>query len=92
MPHFLQCCPRISDLWDSLYIKLLAVVPGLPSGWELLMLFFPVCSASVESLVVAHLGVLVAELWETRTFLGPPFRADLVASLRAPFLAIQLSF
>jgi hypothetical protein len=56
------------------------------------MLFFPVCSASVERLVVAHEGVLVAELWETRTILGPPSRADLVASLRVPFLAMQLSF
>ncbi len=30
MSHFLQCCPRISDLWDSLYIKLLAVCLAFP--------------------------------------------------------------
>jgi hypothetical protein len=30
VPHFLQCCPRISDLWDSLYITLLAVCLAFP--------------------------------------------------------------
>jgi hypothetical protein len=56
------------------------------------MLTFPVCSASVEGLVEAHLGVLVAELWETNTLLCPPSGADLVTSLRVHFLAMQPSF
>jgi hypothetical protein len=39
---------------------LLSVVPRFPSDWDLLQLAFPLCAASVERLVVAYLGVLVA--------------------------------
>jgi hypothetical protein len=60
--HFFQHCPRLSVHWDSLYVKLLSVVPGFSSDWDLLMLAFPVCPASVERSVVDHLGVLVAKL------------------------------
>ncbi len=69
VPHFLQCCSCVSDLWDSLCVKLLAVVPGFPSDLDLLMLAFPVCPAPVEKLAVAHLGFLVAELWESSALL-----------------------
>jgi hypothetical protein len=28
--HFFQQCPRIADLWEGLYARLAALVPGLP--------------------------------------------------------------
>jgi hypothetical protein len=64
--HLFKHCPCISDLWDSLYAKM---VPGFPSDWEQLLLAFLACLAPAERLVVAHLGVLVSELWEARSCL-----------------------
>jgi hypothetical protein len=45
--HFFQQCPRIADLWDGLYARLVALVPGLPSDVELLMLAFPATPMAV---------------------------------------------
>jgi hypothetical protein len=33
--HFFKYCPLVLDLWGSLYVKLLAVVPSFPSDWDL---------------------------------------------------------
>jgi hypothetical protein len=41
-------------------------MPGLPSDVELIMLAFPAVPVAMERLVVAHLGVFVAEWWESR--------------------------
>ncbi len=60
--HFFQQCPHIADLWEGLYARLVALVPGLPSDVELLMLAFQATPVAVERLVVAHVAVLVAEL------------------------------
>ncbi len=62
MAHFFCRCQRASDLWDSLLVRLLPVVPGLPSDWDLLRFDFTEFPVSVERLAVAHLGVLVSEL------------------------------
>jgi hypothetical protein len=64
--HFFQQCPRIADLWEGLYARRVTLVPGLPSDVELPMLAFPV---AVERVVVAHVAILVAELWESRSCL-----------------------
>ncbi len=40
--HFFQCCPCAADLWDSFYVKMVAVVPGSPSDLDLRMLAFNV--------------------------------------------------
>ena len=82
--HFFQRCQRVADLWDGLYVRLLSLVPGFPSDRDLLWLAFPPCPLAVERLVVAHLGVLVAEIWETGPSCGPP----LVLSWRPPSGAI----
>ncbi len=55
-------------------------------------LAFPPCPLAVERLVVAHLGVLVAEIWETRYFLWPPSRAELAAAFRGHFPALRCLF
>jgi hypothetical protein len=90
--HFFQQCPRIADLSDGLYARLVSLVPGLPADVELLMLAFPASPALVERMVVAHVAVLVAELWETRSCLRPPSRGDLAASLRVHFQALRTLF
>ncbi len=90
--HFFQRCPRVANLWDALYVKLVFLVPGLPSDWDLLLLAFLVCLATVERLVVAHLGVLVAEIWYAWSFLHPPSRADLAVSFKAHFPALRPLF
>ncbi len=90
--HFFQICPRIADLWDSLYVRLVTMVPGLSSDLELLMLAFPASVASVERVVVLHVATLVLEVWETRSCLWPPSRGDLVTSLRVHFPALRPFF
>jgi hypothetical protein len=90
--HFFQRCQRVADLWDGLYVRLLSLVPGFPSDRNLLWLAFPPCPLTVERLVVAHLGVLVAEIWETRSFLRPPSRAELAAAFRGHFPALRCLF
>jgi hypothetical protein len=90
--HFFQQCPRIADLWDGLYARLVALVPGLPSDVELLMLAFPAAPMAVERMVVAHVAVLVAELWEARSCLGLVSRGDLAAAFRVSFPAVRLLF
>ncbi len=90
--HFFQCCRQVADLWDGLYVRLLSLVPGFPSDWDLLWLAFPPCPPAVERLVVAHLGVLVAEVWEARSFLRPPSCAELVAAFRGHFPALRCLF
>jgi hypothetical protein len=42
MQHFFQRCPLVSDSWERLYFKLVGLLPGLPSDFELIMLAFPV--------------------------------------------------
>jgi hypothetical protein len=59
--HFFQRCPLVTDSWESLYFKLVGLLPGLPSDFDLIMLAFPAVPVAVERLVVAHLGVFVAE-------------------------------
>jgi hypothetical protein len=75
--HFFQLCPRKADLWDGLDVRLVTMVPGLPSDLELLMLAFLALVASVERVVVALVATLVLEVWETRSCLRPPSRGDL---------------
>jgi hypothetical protein len=82
----------VHNLWDGLYVRLLSLVPGFPSDRDLLWLAFPPCPLAVERLVVAHLGVLVAEIWETRSFLRPPSRAELAAAFRGHFPALRCLF
>ncbi len=79
-------------MWEGLYSRLVALVPGLPSDVELLMLAFPAAPVAVERLVVAHVAVLVAELWEARSCIRPVARADLLAAFRANFPALRLLF
>jgi hypothetical protein len=55
------------------------------------MLAFPAVPVVVVS-VVAHLGVFVAELWESRGLLCLPTRDDLVAVFRAHFPAMRPLF
>jgi hypothetical protein len=88
----IQRCRRVADLWDGLYVRLLSLVPGFPSDRDLLWLAFPPCPLGTERLVVAHLGVLVAEIWETRSFLRPPSRAELAAAVRGHFPALRCLF
>ncbi len=64
-------------------------MPGLPTDMDLLMLAFPVCTTLVERLVVAHLGVFIAELLESRALLCPPVIAALAATFRVHFLALR---
>jgi hypothetical protein len=90
--NFFQSCQRVADLWDGLYVRLLSLVLGFPSDGELLRLAFPSCSSVVERLVVAHLGVLVAEVWEARSFLRPPSCAELAAAFRGHFPALRSLF
>ncbi len=90
--HFFQPCPRVSNLWDILYVKLVFLVPDLSSDWDMLLLAFLVCSAAVERRVVAHLGVLVGEMWDAGSFLHPPSRADLAVSFKAHFPALKPLF
>jgi hypothetical protein len=90
--HFFQQCPCIADLWEGLYARLVALVPGLPSDVELLMLAFPAAPVAVERMVVAHVAVLVAELWEARSCLRPVSRGDLVVALRVNFPAVRPLF
>ncbi len=59
--HFFQHCSLVTDSWESLYFKLVGLLPGLPSDFDLIMLAFPAVPVAVERLVVAHLGVFVAE-------------------------------
>jgi hypothetical protein len=87
--HFFQRCQRVAGLWD---VRLLSLVPGFPSDWNLRRLAFPSCPAAVERLVVAHLGVLVTEVWEARSFLRPPSRAELAASFKGHFPALRFLF
>ncbi len=68
------------------------VVPVLPLDWEILMLSFPGCAGPVERLVVDHVGVLVAELWEPCSCLQVPSRGDLRAYLRVQFPALSPLF
>ncbi len=42
---------------ESLYVRMMTLVPGFLPDWDLLMLAFPEMSSSVERLVVAHLEV-----------------------------------
>ncbi len=56
------------------------------------MLAFPVFLTLVERLVMDHLGVFVAEMWESRALLCLPIRADLVASFKVHFLTLRSSF
>ncbi len=44
---------------------LLGLVPGLPRDWELLMRAFPPVARQTEQVVVAHLAVLMEEMWDT---------------------------
>jgi hypothetical protein len=90
--HFFQRCQRVADLWDGLYVRLLSLVPGFPSDRDLLWLAFPPCPLGTERLVVAHLGLLVAEIWETRSFLRPPSRAELAAAFRGHFPTLRCLF
>jgi hypothetical protein len=90
--HFFQQCPPIADLWEGLYARLVTLVPGLPSDVELLMLAFPASPVAVERVVVAHVDVLVAELWESRSCLRPSSRGALAASLRVHFPALRPLF
>jgi hypothetical protein len=83
---------RLADLWDGLYVRLLSLVPGFLSDRDLLWLAFPPCPLGTERLVVAHLGLLVAEIWETRSFLRPPYRAELAAAFRGHFPALRCLF
>jgi hypothetical protein len=76
----------------GLYFKLVGLMPCLPSDFELIMLAFPAVPVAVERLVVAHLGVFVAEWWESRGLLRPPSRRDLVAAFRDHFLALRPLF
>ncbi len=46
----------------------------------------------MERIVVAHMAVLVVELWETRSCFRPPSRDDLIASLRVNFPALRSVF
>ncbi len=92
MQHFFQRCPLVSDSWERLYFKLVGLLPGLPSDFELIMLAFPVAPVALERLVVAHLGVFVAEWWESRGLLRPPSRGDLLAAFRAHFPALRPLF
>jgi hypothetical protein len=85
--HFFQLCPRIADLWDGLYARLVTMVTGLPSDMA-----FPVSMVSVERCVVAHVASLVLEFWETRSCLRPPSCGDLVAFLRVHFPALRPLF
>jgi hypothetical protein len=89
---FQQQCPRIADLCEGLYARLVTLVPGLPSDVELLMLAFPAAPEAVERMVVAHVAVLVAELWGARSCLGPVSRGDLAVAFRVSFLAVRLLF
>jgi hypothetical protein len=90
--HFFQRCQRVADLWDGLYVRLLALVPGFPSDRDLLWLAFPPCPLGTERLVVAHIGLLVAEIWESRSFLRPPSRAELAAAFRVHFPDLRCLF
>jgi hypothetical protein len=90
--HFFQRCPLVADLWEGLYFKLVGLMPGLPSDFKLLMLAFPAVPAAVERLMVAHLGVFVAEWWESRSLLRLPSRRDLAAAFRAHFPALRPLF
>jgi hypothetical protein len=92
MQHFFQHCPLVSDSWERLYFRLVGLLPGLPSDLELILLAFPVAPVAVERLVVAHLGVFVAEWWESRGLLRPPSRGDLLAAFRAHFPALRPLF
>jgi hypothetical protein len=92
MQHFFQRCPLVSDSWERLYFRLVGLLPGLPSDLELIMLAFPVAPVAVERLVVAHLGVFVAERWESHGLLRPPSRGDLLAAFRAHFPALRPLF
>jgi hypothetical protein len=56
------------------------------------MLAFLAVPVVEESAVVAHLGVFVAELWESRGLLCLPTRDDLVAAFSAHFPAMRPLF
>jgi hypothetical protein len=82
----------VADSWERLYFKLVGLLPGLPSDFDLIMLAFPAVPVAVERLVVAHLGVFVAEWWESRGLLLPPSSGDLLAAVRAHFPALRPLF
>jgi hypothetical protein len=52
----------ISCSWESFFVRMLSVVTGFSSDWDLLMLAYLESLAPVERLVVAHLAALLAEL------------------------------
>jgi hypothetical protein len=92
MQHFFQRYPLVADSWERLYFKLVGLLPGLPSDFELIMLAFFAALVAVERLVVAHLGVFVAEWWESHGLLRPPSRGDLLAAFRVLFPALRPLF
>jgi hypothetical protein len=57
LSHFYLVSPRTADLWEGLYIRILAIIPGFPPDWEFLMLAFTELSWRIEQVVVYHLAV-----------------------------------